>query len=115
MTGAKRRGSALWGLLAALIVVSVLGMQSYTGSAVVFACFCACYLTMLGLIVPKPRVYAYTFFSALLFLGFWLKAIVQAILKTGFLEPTGDFTGTAAEWDAALIAASCAAAGVIVA
>ncbi|HKA44154.1 MAG TPA: hypothetical protein VKF40_19380 [Burkholderiales bacterium] len=53
----------------------------------------------------------YMFLALFLFLGFWLKVVVQAIWFPGFVEATGGFSGKPTEWDAALLAASCGALG----
>ena len=102
-------------VLICLIGPSALGLACYEGSAAVWITFCCCQMAMLFLMAPRPRVYAYTFFSGLLFLGFWPKALVYRVFGNEFLEPVGNFGGSAIEWDAALILASCATSGVVAA
>lgn len=89
--------------------------MSYPGSGLVFAVFNLCFIALVALIVPRPRLYVYTFLAAFLALGFWVKVIVHAIWAPGFVEPVGDFSSTPAEWDDALLASSCGAVGLIAA
>lgn len=89
-------------------------LPSYPGSFGVFLAFSLCYFALIGLTAPRPRLYGYTFLSALLFLGFWLKVAVHSLWPVGFVDPVGDFGNTPQEWDTALIVASCGALGVIV-
>lgn len=105
--------------LAAAIAIGVafasVALGNYGGSAAIFVLFNVCTLALLILTIPKPRAYVYTFLAAFLFLGFWLKVVVQTIWAPGFLEPVGDFANTAEEWDRALIAISSGFSGIIVA
>lgn len=87
----------------------------YPGSGAVFLFFNACFFALVGLALPRPRLYVYTFAAAFLALGFWLKVVVHAIAVPGFVEPVGDFSYTAGEWDRALRVAACAALGLIAA
>jgi hypothetical protein len=100
---------ACWGIPAAISLA--LAGARYRGSALVFTFFAVCYLLLVALMFPKPRVYVYTFLTGFLFLGFWLKVVVHAIWSPGFVEPIGDFSGTPHEWDLALLAASWGALG----
>lgn len=99
------------GFVLAAAALLGLAFARYAGSAFVFAFFNVCFILLAGLIFPKPRVYVYIFLAGLLFLGFWLKVVVQTVWSPGFVEPTGDFSGTPHEWDAALLAASWGALG----
>lgn len=89
--------------------------EQYSGSASTLALFHACFFLLLALAFPRPRMYFYTFFAAFLFLGFWPKAVMQIVWAVGFIEPVGDFSGSPAEWDQALLAASAGAGGMILA
>jgi len=95
--------------------LTVTALAHYQGSTAVFLLFCLSYALLAALIVPAPRLYAYTFFAALLLLGFWLKTVVHVVWEPGFSDPTGDFHNVPEEWDAALLAAACAAAGAALA
>lgn len=98
-----------------LLVVSGIALLWYPGSMAIFLLFDFSFLAMLFLALPQPRSYAYIFFSAMLFLGFWLKLMVNMLLDINFLEPVGEFTGSAHEWDWALLVASIGAIGIIIA
>jgi hypothetical protein len=93
-------------------ILLIQGAGGYEGSFLIYLAFNAAFLLLPVLALPRPRLYVYTFFTAFLFLGFWLKAVVQAGWDIGYIEPTGDFAGTPAQWDAALLMATCAALGV---
>lgn len=102
-------------LSAAALSLAAYAFSHYPGSATVFIAFNLCFFALAGLIVPRPRLYVYTFLAGLLLLGFWLKVVVHAIWAPEFIEPVGDFANTVEEWDRALIAASCGAVGLIIA
>jgi hypothetical protein len=87
-------------------------MTGYPGSALVFAFFVLCFCALVALVFPRPRLYGYGFLAVFLAFGFLAKVLVQSIWAPGFIEPVGSFAGTPQEWDAALLAASCAALGL---
>ena len=87
----------------------------YPGSIAPFLLFNLSFPAMLVLGFTQPRSFVYLFFSLFLFLGFWVKFAAQMLFGHAFLEPVGLFDGSPAAWDRALIAASAAALGVIVA
>lgn len=100
---------------AALLALSAAGMMSYSGSKPVFALFCACYIGLAALAVPRPRLYVFLFFAAFLLLGFWMKAIAHFVWKTEFVEPVGAFGFKPGEWDAALLLATAGGFGAALA
>jgi hypothetical protein len=93
-------------------ILLIQGAAQYKGSLSTYLAFNAAFLLLPVLALPRPRLYVYTFFAAFLFLGFWLKVVVQAAWDIGFIEPTGEFAGTPAQWDTALLLATCAALGM---
>jgi hypothetical protein len=101
--------------LAVAIAVVAYAFTRYPGSGLVFVLFNVCFAVLVALMVPQPRLYVYTFLAAFLALGFWLKVVFHAIWAPGFVEPVGDFAGTPAQWDGALIASSFGAMGLIAA
>jgi hypothetical protein len=105
----------IWGAGLAAAAVALVALARYPGSAAAFLLFNACFFTCVGLLLPQPRLYAYTFLALLLALGLWAKTIVHTIWDVSFLEPVGDFSNTPAEWDRALFAMSAAALGMVVA
>lgn len=98
-----------------LLPLTVLALHKYHGSTAVFLLFSICFVTALLVAVPQPRSYVYTFFAAFLFFGFWLKLIVHAAWSIPLSEPIGVFISNAAQWDEALLSATAAASGLIVA
>lgn len=102
-------------LVTAIALLIAATFTEYAGSPLTLAAFHICYITLLFLAIPKPRLYFYTFFALFLFLGFWPKVVMQTIWAVGFIEPVGDFSGSPAAWDAALEAATAGALGVILA
>ena len=112
-----RKGAIAAGAVvgAVLIALSLAGLASYTGSTMVFALFCICYLALAILMVPRPRPYVFVFFAAFLLLGFWMKAIAHFVWSTEFVEPIGDFKPDPASWDTGLALATAGAAGVVAA
>jgi hypothetical protein len=88
-------------------------VTGYPGSALVLAFFTLCFCALVALVFPRPRLYGYTFLAAFLALGFWAKVLLHSIWAPGFIEPVGDFKGTPQAWDAALLAASLAALGLV--
>lgn len=100
-------------LLMGCIALAVASFSMYPGSWPVLAAFHVCFLLLIGLVFPRPRLYVYTFFAGFLFLGFWPKVVAHTVWAVAFVEPVGDFTGTAIEWDSALLAATAGAAGII--
>jgi hypothetical protein len=94
-----------------VLIASGVAFFGYEGSIGPFLLFNVSYSLLLLLAVPKPRLYAYTFLALLLFLGFWVKFTAHVILRYPFVEPVGDFDGSGASWDIALLVASSAALG----
>lgn len=93
----KKTASAA--IFVVLLFVSGLALLGYPGSTAIFLLFDFSFLAMLFLALPQPRSYAYIFLSAMLFLGFWLKLMVNMLVDINLLEPVGEFTGSAQEWN----------------
>jgi hypothetical protein len=85
----------------------------YPGSWLALAAFHCCFLALVALIFPRPRLYVYTFLAGFLFLGFWPKVVAHLVWAVTLIEPVGEFTEVGNEWDGALHAASAGALGVI--
>src|SRR6185503_10347024 len=83
--------------------------------SIVFLLFNVCLLALAALVLPRPRAHVYTFLAAFLVLGFWLKVLLHKLGLATFVEPVGDFSGSAEQWDRTLLAASCGALGLIAA
>jgi hypothetical protein len=98
---------------AIVLTVSGFAFAAYEGTLGPFLVFDVSYLLLISLAVPKPRLYAYTFLSIFLFLGFWTKFMAHTIINYDFVEPIGDFDGSGSAWDLALLVSAAAALGVV--
>ena len=105
----------IWSVAAAAAVVSAVAFARYPGSGTVFLAFNLCFFACVALLLPRPRLYVYTFLSLLLALGLWAKTLLHTIWAVPFLEPVGEFGNTPEEWDRALLAMSAAALGLVAA
>jgi hypothetical protein len=99
-------------LAAALLAISALAYSAYLGSPGPYILFDMSFVAMLALVLPRPRSHGYLFFALMLFLGFWSKLMARLIFGTEFLEPTGNFSGSAENWDRVLEISAAAALGV---
>ena len=97
------------------VAIIVVAFTRYSGSALVFVLFNACFIGLVAAAIPRPRAYVYTVLAAFLALGLWAKTMVHTIWAAKFVEPVGGFGHSPAEWDQALIAMSAAALGVLLA
>jgi hypothetical protein len=89
--------------------------MNYAGSAAVFLLFNLCFFALVALTLLRPHAYVYTFLTAFLVLGFWVKVMLHALGAISFMEPVGDFAGSSEHWDRSLMSASSGAVGLIVA
>ncbi len=92
------RGAAL--LAVPLLAFAALASAKYPGTTEPCLLFQFSFLLLAALAVPRPRSYAFGYFSVLLTLGFWLKFNAHLFFQYDFVEPVGRFTGSPAEWDA---------------
>jgi len=88
--------------------------MNYPGLSIIFGGFLVTFLILLFLVLPRPRLYVYTFVAGLLALGFLGKVLLHLAWPIDFLEPVGSFRGKPEEWDDALLAGICGALGAIV-
>ncbi len=111
------RAGAVAAMIGGLLLVGLPAAAAprYPGSAFPFLLFQATYPAMLLLALPRPRRYAYTALAILLFLGFWVKFNLHSIFDYAFQEPIGSFDGSGKSWDRAMMVASAAAVGVVLA
>lgn len=95
------------------IALVLAATRAYPGNRFLFLTFVLVYTSMAALILPKPRLYGYTFLAAFLFLGFCAKSIAYLGLGVALIEPTGKFDGSGYAWDSALLPAMAGSAAVI--
>lgn len=109
----KMKSLIIFLLLIIWLTLFFFGLHDYQGSGYVFFIFSTTYLVLLvsGLSTKAP--YGYTFFTIILWLGFWLKAVFHLLIDYPFVEPTGHFNGTKPDWDSVLLIASVGAAGIV--
>jgi hypothetical protein len=102
-------------LLAGLTAASltIVAAFNYPGQPVIFWGFVTLSCLMVVLVAPKPRLYGYTFLAVFLFLGFYAKTVALLGLGIALVEPTGNFDGTGASWDAAVAAGIAGCTGVV--
>jgi hypothetical protein len=105
-------GLLVLGLVVWLILFS-LGLLGYSGSKLVYTLFSIVTGTMLVTGFWQVTSYGYFFLTVFLWLGFWLKLTIHAILNYPFIEAVGSFVGDPGAWDEVTYAATIACVGVI--
>lgn len=105
------------GLAAALVLVALTlaVMPWHAGSSGIYLLSVACWVGFAALAVPQPRSVTYAAIVVMWSLGFPLKLALHLWVGYPYQEPIGDFAGTPAQWDAALIVVICGMAGAAVA
>ncbi len=97
-------------------VLSFFTLIQYPGHAVVYIIFTIALNALLILGFTKDRIFFDTFIGIFLWLGFWLKLSVRVAFMGGkFHEPIGQFNGTGAAFDHALLVASCGVIALLIA
>jgi hypothetical protein len=107
-------GSAFFliaGLAGAGLILA--GMSSYPGSKLTYLMFCVTFWLMLLTSFNKRTHYGYLFLVVMLWLGFWGKITAHLILDYPYVEPVGQFDGSAAAWDEVLWVAIVASSGAM--
>ncbi|MEW5902968.1 MAG: hypothetical protein AB1722_01310 [Pseudomonadota bacterium] len=89
------------------------GMDSYPGAKPTYFLFCVSFWLMLLTAFDKHAHYGYLFLVVTLWLGFWGKLTAHLILAYPYVEPVGQFDGSAAAWDEVLWVAIVASLGVM--
>jgi len=92
----------------AVCVLSFFTVVNYPGYAIVYAIFTLALNALFIFGFTKDRIFFDTFIGIFFWLGFWLKFSVRMAFMDGkFQEPVGNFNGTAAAFDSALLVTSC--------
>ena len=89
------------------------GMDSYPGAKLTYFLFSVSFWLMLLTAFDKRTHYGYLFLVVTLWLGFWGKLTAHLILDYPYVEPVGQFDGSAAAWDEVLWVAIVASLGVM--
>ncbi len=95
------------------LVLLILGLNNYPGSKLIYLLFSAVFLLMLLTATNKRTHYGYLFLAIALWLGFWGKLTAHLLLNYPYVEPIGQFDGSATAWDSVLWVAISASAGVM--
>lgn len=99
------------GLSGAALLIA--GLNNYPGSKPIYILFSAIFWLMLLTAFGKRTHYGYLFLAIALWLGFWGKITAHLIFKYPYVEPVGQFDGSATAWDSVLWVAILASAGVM--
>jgi len=100
----------------AVCVLSFLTLVNYPGRTVVYIVFTVALNALFLLGFSKERIFFDTFIGIFFWLGFWLKFSVRMAFMDGkFQEPVGNFNGSAAAFDSALLVTSCGVIALLIA
>lgn len=94
------------------ILTTIYCLSQNSGIAISFLLFSVTFLLLLVHSASNRFSPSYTFFGIMLWLGFYAKYVVHAILKYPYSEPVGSFSNSFAEWNEVFKIASVGAAGV---
>lgn len=89
-------------------VLTAFAFREYPGHGLVYLLFTLTLNSLFLLGFRKKRIFFDTFIGIFLWLGFWLKYSVRVAFMDGrFHEPVGNFSGSGAAHDHALLVTSC--------
>ena len=101
---------------AGLLILFGIAISEYRGESYVYLIFSITANGLLYIGFRKNAIFFDTFIGIFFWLGFWLKLSVRvAFMNSQFHESTGNFDGSGAAFDTALLVASCAFTGLIAA
>ncbi|HEX7034916.1 MAG TPA: hypothetical protein VF210_04045 [Pseudomonadales bacterium] len=87
----------------------------HDGSAGIYVLFSAATIALIASAFVRPHSYGFVALVVFLTLGFWVKHAAWSIAGIPPIEPLGDFTGEAHEWDRALSFTAVALLGLTLA
>jgi hypothetical protein len=91
-------------------------LLAYPGQGYIYVLFSLASNALLYFAFRRSAIFFDTFIGVFFWLGFWLKLTVRvAFMDSQFHEPVGNFSGTGAEFDKALLVATCGFLGLLVA
>lgn len=100
-----------WGVVSILAVFAFIG---YAGNGYVYVLFTIVANLILYFGFRKNAIFFDTFIGIFFWLGFWLKLTVRVVFFGGlFNEPVGNFDGSGAAFDTALLVSSCGMLGLL--
>lgn len=99
---------------AVILVMSLLALLKYPGQGKIYLLFTILSTALLYFGFRKNAIFFDTFIGTLFWLGFWLKLTFRvAFLDGQFHEPVGNFDGSGAAFDRALLVTSCGFFGLL--
>ena len=99
-----------------IIGLTCLALNGYRGESYIYLLFSFMSSVLLYSGFRKNALFFDTFIGVFLWLGFWLKLTVRvAFMNSEFGQAVGDFDGSGAAFDRALLVTSCAFAGIVLA
>lgn len=105
--------SILYAIIAILFFLTIF---KYPGQGYIYVLFTIASNALLYYGFRRNAIFFDTFIGVFFWLGFWLKLSVRVAFMGGqFHEPVGSFDGSGAEFDQALLVASCGFFGLLVA
>ena len=100
----------------AVCSLSFFTVINYPGHAIVYAVFTIASNALFILGFTKDRMFFDTFIGIFFWLGFWLKLSIRISFMGGeFQEPVGQFDGSGAAYDQALLVTSCGVTALLIA
>jgi hypothetical protein len=103
-------------LISAICALAFVTGVHYKGNILIYLTFTFLANALLFSGLRTKSIYFDTFVGIFLWLGFWLKFSLRVAFASGlFREPVGNFDGSAAAFDHALVVSSCGMAGLIAA
>lgn len=104
----------LYILYALICVVSFLAFLEYPGQGQIYVLFTILSTALLYFGFRKNAIFFDTFIGIFFWLGFWLKLTFRVAFMDGqFHEPVGNFDGSGAAFDRALLVTSCGFSGLL--
>jgi hypothetical protein len=106
----------LYILYAAICAMSFWAFLKYPGQGQIYVLFTIISNALLYFGFRRNAIFFDTFIGILFWLGFWLKLTFRVAFMDGqFYEPVGNFDGSGAAFDRALLVASCGFLGLLAA
>ncbi|MEN6318162.1 MAG: hypothetical protein ABFD82_05355 [Syntrophaceae bacterium] len=99
-------------------VLSFFTLMSYPGHAIVYTIFTLALNTLFVCGFTKRKIFFDTFMGVFFWLGFWLKFSVRVAFMGGKFqaaEQIGEFTGSGADYDRALLVSACGVTALLIA
>ncbi|EUJ10036.1 hypothetical protein Meth11DRAFT_0847 [Methylophilaceae bacterium 11] len=101
-------------LVTLVLILSGMAISKYTGNPSIYILFTLVSNALLFMGFNKNAIFFDAFIGAFFWLGFWLKLTLRVAFSGGiFHEPVGNFDGSGAAFDQALIVTTCGILGLL--